>query len=311
MKQKQTILIVLGLASITVVATFLSRRGMSFSSFGERMLYPVSEPELMETQVAPTYVDGVGGSAGEMGVSKGMVEDYSTSIMPMYYPDNALHVTERMIEKTSYHGVVVKDVSAYMSEMKEYLTGLGGVILNSSVETNNKYTSGSLTVEVPTDRFDEVVTRVTQGVKKVVSESVNAYDITGQVDGSQQQLQLLLDEKALKQAQLKDATTEVAKAKIEIEIARLDRQIAFAQSAVDTQKERVAYSSVTVTAADNEKYFNYDASGDISYEFSRAWESLKNTVKVAALFGVWLVVYSIVWLPVVLIVKAIINRLKA
>lgn len=307
MKQKQTILIVLGLASITVVATFLSRRGVSLSSFGQ--MYPMAEPTMMEAQVAPAYVGG--GEMGERMYDKGMVEDYSTSIMPQYYPDNALQISERMIEKTSYHGVVVKDVSVYMSEMKEYLIGVGGVILNSSVDTNDKYKSGSLTVEVPTDRFDEVATRVTQGVKKVVSESINSYDITGQVDGSQQQLQYLLDEKALKQAQLKDATTEVAKAKIEIEVARLDRQIALAQSAVDSQKERVAYSSVTVTAATSEKYFNYDGSGNISYEFSRAWESLKNTVRVAGLFGVWLVVYSIVWLPVVLIIKAIINRLKA
>ncbi len=323
MQKKHFLLVVVSLALLSTVF-FVGRSNGGFNLLSQMMGrqdymmdgvgggYAAPEPMYVGTPATPMMetkyaVDSVGL------VAETQVQP--VEIMPQYdpyyyYGDDALYMDERSYEKSSYHSVVVQDVTKYMRGLKEYFSSVEGVILSSSVNSSSKYESASLYVKVPVEKFDEATTRVTEDVKKVIDESLSASDITGQVVNTNQNVTYLEEQKALKEATLKDAKIEVAKTKIQIEIDRLTRQITAAQKAQENVATRTKYASLNITAASNEKFFNPGTTGDFGYELQRAWESLRSFIKVLGVFGIWVVVYSIVWAPIVWIVNKIVRRFK-
>ena len=229
---------------------------------------------------------------------------------PYYYEDDALDVEDRVYQKSSSHSVIVNNVSEYLRGIKEYVLSIDGKVLSSDISSGEDYNSGSLYIKVPVIKFDEATARVTENVDKVINEYINADDVTGQLINTTENLQDLKDAKSLKEASLKDAKTEVEKRRYEIEIERLDRQIASAEKATDRVEQKVEYASVSVTAADSERYFNPGARLSVRDEFSRAWDSAKQFLGVAVYFGIWVIAYSIIWLPIVWIVKKIFKKFE-
>jgi hypothetical protein len=297
MQKKYFLIFVVILAFLSTVL-FISRNNSMF-----RMMDGFLGSDYMMDDI------GVGGGiVSEQIEPMGYAPDIG--IMPPYYGDDALYATERFYEKSSYHSVVVSNVDTYIRGLKEYFASIDAIILNSSMSSYDKYDSASLFVKVPVDSFDEATIRISQDVKKVVDESISSSDITGQVVNTQDTVIALQEQKALKEAQLKDATTEVEKSRIQIEINRLDRQIEAAQKAQENVESRTLYASMSVTAASSEKYFNPGTVGDFDYEFQRAWESLKSFIKVLLVFGIWLAVYSIIWAPIIWLVGKIVKKFR-
>ena len=295
MTKNKTLVAVFGLALVSALATlFMSG---SFSRISMSMgtgMRGVSQPMMIE--------DGREINQ-DMAVSSA---NSKIAMMPPYYGgDDALEVSERSYEKYGNYSVVVDDVPAYLRGIKEYALSIGGVILNSNMSTSSRYQYGDLYIKVPVEKFDEATSRVTENVEKVVNENISASDITGQVVGTENSVQRLLDQKKLVEARIEEAKTPTEKAKIQIELDSLDRQIEAAERAVTVTEQRVAYATLSVSAADSQRHYEYDGSVDIGDEFSRAWQSLKSSIKLLLTAGIWLVVYAIVWLPVVLIIRKI------
>lgn len=311
MQKKHFLLVVISLALLST-AWFVGKSNMG-NNFVGRM---IGNSTMMDDSVfigreeAGVGVDSITSQKMAVPITGGVAEPMMGILPPYYYGDDALDVGERSYEKYSYHSVVVDNVNTYMRGLKEYFMSVGGVVLNSSMSTVDKYESASLYVKVPVDKFDEATGRITEDVEKVIDESVSASDITGQVVNTQESVTVLEEQKALKVAQLADAQTQLEKTRIQIEIDRLDRQIASAKQAQESVETRTQYASVSITAASNEKYFNPGTTGDFSYELERAWESLRSFVKVLLVFGIWVAVYSIVWAPVVWIVSKVARRFR-
>lgn len=324
MKNYKTFLIVLSLAVVASLLTFAAKsrtflgqnRMMQFFE-GDEYTGMMNDETVAGSDLSEEYnqapVDELTYEQDSSLVAKtSMMVDpmmYPDVYMPPYYYDDALNVEDRVYQRSSYHSVVVDDVPEYLRGIKEYVLSIGGKILNSGVSSGggylNGYDSGSLYMKVPVDKFDEATARVTENVKKVYSENINSNDVTGQLVNTTDNLQLLKDEKSLKEAALLDAKTEVEKRRYKIEIERLDRQIADAEKGLDSVEQMIEYSSISVDAADSERYFNPEVRLSVKEEFLKAWESLKELLKVLGYFGIWVLVYSIVWFPIVLIVKKI------
>lgn len=320
-KHKNTIIIIAVLGVITALATgsnlkniFYSFQGNSGFLSQQRMAY-----ETMPVQNMGATMDmkmGVGGDGYGYGTSSYMPEP---GMYPYYGEDYALDVEQRVYEKSSNHNLVVNNVSEYMQQTREYLSSIGGKIINSSSGTtelyqenpfiNNKYQYGYMYAKVPVEKFDEVQNRVTAGVKKVVNESVDAYDQTGQVVNTQENLKVLQDRKLELEIKLADAKTDAEKRTLELQISRLETQISNAEKQVSNVEQRIEYANINISFADNERYFNpgYGHSG-FANEFYMAWNSLSIVLFKLLKLGVWVLVYSILWLPVILIYKLIKNR---
>ena len=320
MKNTKTLLIVLSLAVVASLLTFaaksrtslLSQNGMMQFIGGEKFNGITNDEVSVGSEMSGIYNAG---PSDEITYEENNSLIAKTSMMAdPYYNDDMLNVEDRVYQKSSYHSVVVDDVPVYLRGIKEYVLSIGGKVLNSGVSSGggyiNGYNSGSLYMKVPVDKFDEAAARVTENVRKVFSENIDANDVTGQLVGTTENLQSLKDEKSLKEATLLDAKTEVEKRRFQIEIERLDRQIADAEKGLDRVEQTVEYSSISVNAADSERYFNPEARLSVKEEFLRAWESLKELLKVLGYFGIWVLVYSVVWFPIVWVVKKIIKMFQ-
>ncbi len=329
MKNK-TLLLVLSFAVVASLLTMASKSNISFFGQGRmssllrgdgfngtmEQFDSTSGSEVMYKNAEPARDMAYGGVMMDSSIIAEPLPTDSMPIdlkmMPPYYGDDALDVQDRVYQKSSYHVVIVDDVQAYLRGMKEYILSIGGVVLNSGVSagdgSNNTYNSGSLYVKVPVNKFDEVTGRVTENVEKVFSESINASDVTGQLVGTTETLQDLKDQKSLKEAALSEAKSEVEKRRYQIEISRLDQQIAVAEKSLDNVEAQVEYSSVSIEASDSERYYNPDADVGFKEEFMKAWESVKEVIKVALYFGIWVFVYSIVWLPIVIVIKKLFRK---
>lgn len=222
---------------------------------------------------------------------------------PFYGGDDALDVNDRVYEKYSSHSLVVNNTSDYMRQIKEYILSVEGRILSSSMGTSDKFSYGYLQAKIPVTKFEESQSRITDNVKKVVAENLNAQDRTGQLVNTQDSLTYLQDQKAELEIQLDEAKTDADKKRLQLQITRLETQIKNAQNQVENTQDLVEYANISIQVSDNERYFNPNSSPDLSSEFERAWESISDVFFLLIRLSIWVVVYGLLWLPVVVIVR--------
>ena len=229
--------------------------------------------------------------------------------MPYYGTDQALDVSERVYDKSAYQGVVVSNVSEYMKQVRDYIQSVNGKILNSNQNTFDDMRYAYISARVPADKFDDVTSMIASKAKKVVNEAINATDVTGQQVAMSDRMVELQEQKALKATELAAAKTEADKQRIQAEIDRVDKQAQQLQKSQEQFTEQIQYATISLSAADSEKYFNPEAGGGIDDEMKRAWKSLGGTGTVIANFLVWVVVYAIIWLPLVLAGRWVWNKM--
>ncbi len=223
--------------------------------------------------------------------------------------DYGLNEANRSLDKNSYHGVVVDNVSEYMRDLKSYLQSVGGKVISSSQNTYDDMTYASLTVKVPADKFDEVTGRVAAKAQEVMNESINVSDVTGQRVGMEDQIKDLQEQLVKKEEELVAAKTDAAKKIVQYEIDSINRQIKSMQRYQETFAESVNFATISVTAADSEKFFDPEGSTGLLDEVKNAIKSLGKTGAVAAYFLIWVVVYAVIWLPLILMARWIWNKM--
>lgn len=281
---------------------------------------------LMNPMFGGAYMGQSGATMGMMGsteskmrgIMPGEMDLYetrvNTSSEPLYYPypsSDALEVTDRSIQKYSYHSLVVDDVSEYLRSTRDYILSNGGIVLSYTQDTQaNDYVSGNISAKVPVNKFDEVVSHITQGAKKVLSESVSAQDVTGQVVSVAEKLQSLEDAKATQEIALEEATTAIEKRRIQLEIDRLNRQIEQVKKSQENVEDTLEYATINISVANKEYYFNGGASRPFTDVLREAWYSLKNTGIGLAYFLIWVAVYAIIWIPVLLLARWIWGKVR-
>lgn len=268
-------------------------------------LYPTGRQETIGLNAVGMMGSGVSGAPTQAVESTKM-------IAPDYYPQpiggDALDTEDRSYTKNSSHQVVVKDVTAYIKQMREYILSIDGRVLSTSTNTTEKYASGYIYAKVPVAKFEEATGRVTEGVQKVMDESINASDVTGQVVGIADKLQSLQDQKALKEAELAEAKAKNSSATVTLrlqqEINRFNQQIDALQKQQQATTNEVEYASVSISAASSERYFaGSEYQPTFWEEIQNAIESLGGSGRVIARLIIWTAVYSVIWLPIMLVVK--------
>ncbi len=225
----------------------------------------------------------------------GMVEE--PYMMQYQYGGDALTVNDRVQEKYAHQGVLVKDVSDYLKEVKAFITSIGGTVLSSSQQTTNGMTYGSLLTKVPVDSFDKVTTEVALKASKIVDESINAQDVTGQAVSLEDRLDELKKNILAKEAELAAAKTDAEKKRLQYELDSYQRQLKSMEATRTKFDERVQFATVSITASDTMKFFDPSAQGSFWDEIKDAVRSLGGSSAVLARLAVWVLVYAVIWLP--------------
>jgi len=313
---KKLLVVVLGLGLITTVFV-IWKLGSGYSLFVGSRVPASNELSLPSSSGTTSY--GMMGTAPQkmMQTQPDTVNRMPVSISPPMGGGyggggNALDVNNRVYMKTSSFGVVVPDVTRYVTDMTAYFTSIQGRILSSQMNTYGKYMYAYMTVKVPVDKYDEANMKVRNGVKKILNQSVNSTDETGTYTNVTTNLADLEQKKLDKEKELLTVYTDAEKKRIQLEIDQLSYQIKYSQDQVKQVDETVNWATVTITASDSESYFKpYDpsASTDLKDVLDQSLSQLGRLFIMIAALLIQVLVFSVLWLPVLLVIKLVVSKI--
>ena len=251
------------------------------------------------------------------GLNSGNIMDKGIGGMEIYpYPREStpqLNIIDRMVVTNSSMSLVVKDVRTVLKEIKDYVKGIGGYMVNSSQSAPDGPVSGYITVRVPVDKLDSTLEYLREKAMKVVSEDTSGSDITDQYVDIETRLKTLEGTK-LRYESILDKATDVD------EILIITNQILGIQSQIDNLKGSMKYmegssSSTLITIYLSTDEFELPYSPEQSWRpgvvFKYAVRSLVTNLRSVGSFLVWFGVYSIIWIPAVIVILVVRKKLKS
>ena len=269
-----------------------------------------------EPSMGYSSYDGMGSSdAYYPSESTGLVENKMASmpILPPYYDDGlALDAEYRMYDKSADFSVIVDDVQVYLRSMREYILSVDGVVLNDSFNRGDKWVAGTLYAKVPIAVFPEASNRAVENVEEIYASYSSSNDVTGSHVSASDRVEQLQSMLATTQATLEQTQALLAQApegsdqwrqyrsevlQLEARVASYQRSLDQASQNVESIETRVEYATLSLTAADSSRYFDPNSNVSLYEQFIYAIESLGESWNALVSFLVWVVVYSVFWVP--------------
>lgn len=257
---------------------------------------------------------GVGGGYGgyDEGAALKMTSDVSSLYRSSYAP--APEVKDRLVVTESSMSLVVKKVSEIQKAIQIKAEELGGYLVN--IYTSNPEeavaASGSITIRVPQTKLDEALDYFRSLSVKVVSENINGQDVTDQYVDIDARLVNLNRTKVKFEEILVKAT------KVE-DILQVQRELVNLQDQIDSLKGQQNYleksaqiSKVTIYLSTDELALPYAPTETWrpAVIFKKAVRSMISSLRKIGGLIIWLAVYSIIWLPALLVYKLVQRRKK-
>lgn len=211
----------------------------------------------------------------------------------------------RLVITESSMSLVVKKVAEIQKTIQKKAEELGGYLVNINISNPQEAAaaSGSIIIRVPQARLDEALGYFRGLAVKVVSENIHGRDVTDRyVD-----IQGRLDN--LNKVKIKYEEILVKAEKVD-DILQVQNQLVNLQSQIDNLKGQQNYldksaelSKITVYLSTDELALPYapTEAWRPSVIFKKAVRSLVGSLRQAGSLIIWLLVYSVIWLPVLII----------
>lgn len=224
----------------------------------------------------------------------------------IYYdaPPTTGGVNNRMVITENTLSLQVNNVAQVLGEIRDAAQNLGGYMVESNLDRPDEAASGNITVRVPQTKMNEALSLFKGMAVKVVSENLRGTDVTDQYVDNEARLRILQNNKTRFEEIM-------AKAVNVDEILRVQEQIFNIQNQIDGIKGQQEYLSknsqmtrITIYLATDELAlpFSPDQPWRPEVVFKQAIRSLLLTGRSILSLVIWLVVYSVVWLPILLVV---------
>ena len=228
---------------------------------------------------------------------------------PEYPP--APEEEERLVIRESTLSFLVEEVAQVQKVISRKAEELGGYMVNTRLDKPQEAASGRITVRVPQEKLDEALDYYRRLAIKIVSENLYGRDVTDEYVDIESRLETLLKTKTKFEEIL-------AKAEKVDEILRVQRELINLQTQIDHLKGQQNYleknaqlSKLTIYLATDELALPYTPSETWRPKviFKQAIRSLIKTIRKIGTVLIWLAVYSIIWLPI-LVVFFLLRRRK-
>ena len=158
--------------------------------------------------------------------------------------------SNRMIVKNADVRLMVRDTDVAIDRATQIIGDAGGYIVSSRVWYQDYYGNNlkyaAITIGVPVDEFEKVLSRLRGLAVRVVDEVAAGEDVTEQYVDLQSQLQNLEATRARIKEFLKDAKTVDEALRINQELANIESQIEQIKGRMNYLNDRSAYSTITV-----------------------------------------------------------------
>lgn len=236
---------------------------------------------------------------GEVGAPAALRRDIIPQ--PEYPPTER---EERLVVEESSMSLVVLDVRETTDKIVDHAKQAGGFMVSTSLTRPEEAPFATVVVRVPAEKFREALDYFRNLAVKVSSENILGTDVTAEYVDIEARLETLEKTKAKFEAIL-DQATQVE------DILKVQRELINLQDRIDALKGRQKYLEQTAKLAKITAYLSTDELA-LPYAPAKpfrpsvilklAVRSLVRTLRSLITLFIWVVVYAVIWLPVVLII---------
>lgn len=218
----------------------------------------------------------------------------------------------RLVIQNTNLSLVVKDVAQIISQIDTTAKSLGGYLVDSNLNKPESAANGSITVRVPQEKLTEALNSFKKLAVKVVSESVRGEDVTDEYVDLEARLAVLNKTKA-KFEEIMNQASAVQ------DLLNVQRELINVQSQIDSLKGQQQYytqsaklSKITVYLSTDELALPYAPTNEWRplVVFKQAVRSLIVNIQQLANTFIWLIVYSPILVPAILLFLFVRKRLK-
>ena len=258
------------------------------STYGPNLL-SLDTPLSTRNRLAPA---GEFGTVGELAPAIGIVP-------PPDYLEPISDAEERLVIQESNLSLLVEDVRAVGDSVVSYAREQGGFMVLSSYSRPEESPFATITIRVPSDRFDQTLEFLRGQAIKVTNENLVGEDVTAQYTNIGARIETLETTKA-KFEDLLDQTSNIDQLlRIQREIIGLQTQIDSLIGRQDALEKNAQFTKITVYLSTDELALPYTPEQTFrpAVIFKLAVRSLINSLRAVASAAIWVGVYAIIWAP--------------
>ena len=210
---------------------------------------------------------------------------------------------DRLVVQESNISLKVNQVRESVDKITDQAKSVGGYMVSSSLNSPEEAPFATVSVRIPAEKLTESLSFYRSLAVKVTSENLLGTDVTDEYTDIEARLATLAKTKA-KFEQIMDNATLVQ------DILQVQREIISLQDQIDSLKGRQNYLEKTAALAKITIYLSTDEYA-LPYAppttfrpnviFKEAVRSLVGTLRGIGKLGIWIGVYTPVWLPILLI----------
>jgi hypothetical protein len=221
-------------------------------------------------------------------------------------------IVSRLVIKSGWLNLVVKDVLDVAKKIAKFAEENGGWVVSSNISEQEKVPSGSITVRVPAEKFDEAKEYFRGLAVRVAEESVQAQDITEEYVDLRSRLKNLEAAETQLLELMKRSGTINDILQVQRELTNVRGQIEQIKGRMQYLEQSVKMSSITVNLALSEELLPIPPAEKWrpKYVWLQAWKNVLTFWKEFSYFLIRLTVWAQVWVPLLVIVVLVIRKIK-
>ncbi len=274
---------------------------------------PASRPALAEMAGAEAPASALpaeemaeqsrGMNAAEAPPAKGMApDDEMTRSAPLVFND-----PNRRIIRTGSIGLEVEDLAASMSMIEGAASSYGGFVENSNADLGSRSRTASLSLRVRSEHFGAAMGQIRQ-LGRVVTESSSGQDVTLEVSDLDARVSTLTAEEASLREILRTARSTNDVLQVRDRLSQVRQEIESMASQRAALANMASLSTIQVTLVEKEQLGQERPDGAAEAAWTAALNALMALWQGLLVFGIWLVVFSPVWLPVAAVIGFVLWR---
>jgi hypothetical protein len=214
---------------------------------------------------------------------------------------------QRSVHKEGNLTVAVNDAEATGTAVETLVKKVGGFVASNELTTGGGgQKTANLDVRVPVDHFENVVKSIGR-MGTVKAKNISGEDVTARVAVAGARRDTLSNQLSIAQAQMRNLA-KVRKANSEgmyrarAEVRSLSLQASQAKAELETLRKFAALSTLYVTLQDKTKPVAAASfTGTLSQTGADAWNSFVNTARLPIQLLIWILAYSPLWLPALIL----------
>jgi len=202
---------------------------------------------------------------------------------------------ERKIIRTGYITLEVEDIVEAMDKVAEVADELGGYVVSSHKSEGERGISGSVTIRVPADKFDEAFDRLRQLAIDVPYESTEARDVTEEYVDLEARLHNLEATEAQYLALLEKAETVEEILKVQQALSNVRGQIEQIEGRMKYLERTSDMALIEVTLRETKRLAE---PWSVSDTLRSAVRGLTTLGRGLATGLIWIGVFCWIWIPI-------------